>query len=135
MILNVGCGFRLIGDVNVDIKLPCDLKADAHFLPFRENSFKMVLLHHVLEHLKEPIKALDEIMRVGKIVEIRTPISWHPYGHFDKTHLWFFPSDWFRKYARSRKLGISGKLRFDPDRTFLFLAVELRVYLHKFEEN
>ena len=143
--LDIGCGFAHRGSVNVDIKKPCDILCDVHYLPFRSRNsphpknidmnpnppFMKAFLSHVVEHVKNPVKVLDEALRVARFVEVRTPINWHPYGHFDKTHLWFFPTSWFREYAKSRNLGIRGKLRFDRDRTFFWLAVEICVYLVK----
>ena len=41
-----------------------DFVCDAHDLPFADNSFDLVLLIEVLEHLENPQKALDEIYRV-----------------------------------------------------------------------
>ncbi|MEM3578195.1 MAG: class I SAM-dependent methyltransferase [Candidatus Bathyarchaeia archaeon] len=48
--------------------------ADAHYLPFRDRSFDVVKASHVLEHLKNPWKALDEMMRVSsKEITIKFP--------------------------------------------------------------
>ncbi|MMZ50430.1 putative S-adenosylmethionine-dependent methyltransferase [compost metagenome] len=35
-------------------------------LPFRDNSFDLVIACEVFEHLEDPLKALDEIMRVSR---------------------------------------------------------------------
>ena len=46
--------------------------ADAHNLPFKDNSFDNVMLIEVLEHLKAPAKAVSEMHRIldkkGKLV-------------------------------------------------------------------
>ena len=42
------------------------LIADAHKLPFRTNSFNLVICYEVIEHLVNPIRALKEIKRVLK---------------------------------------------------------------------
>jgi ubiquinone/menaquinone biosynthesis C-methylase UbiE len=64
--LNVGCGGDPWGEVRLDINR--DVKptvlADAHFLPFVNGSFDLVLSSHCLEHLNQPLQALNEIMRV-----------------------------------------------------------------------
>jgi hypothetical protein len=69
--LNVGCGLDPWGDVRLD--LGCDfldwhfkptILADAHYLPFRDGAFKKAKSSHVLEHLKCPSKALNELTRV-----------------------------------------------------------------------
>ncbi|MGB9741435.1 MAG: methyltransferase domain-containing protein [Candidatus Bathyarchaeia archaeon] len=38
--------------------------ADAHYLPFKNGAFKVAKASHVLEHLRDPFKALDEMIRV-----------------------------------------------------------------------
>jgi hypothetical protein len=70
--LNVGCGIDPWGDVRVDVScsfidLACkpDVLADAHALPFRDGVFSKVKSHHVLEHLKYPAIALNELTRVA----------------------------------------------------------------------
>jgi ubiquinone/menaquinone biosynthesis C-methylase UbiE len=84
--LDVGCGLRPTGDVNVDLyfgeytehidaldkklvvvsRVNNPVKADAHHLPFRDEVFEEVYSHHVLEHLDDPTKALAEMIRVAK---------------------------------------------------------------------
>lgn len=43
-----------------------DVKADICALPFKENSFDLVLCNHVLEHIPEDAKAMQELYRVLK---------------------------------------------------------------------
>lgn len=81
-VLDVGCGWgrelsRLENAIGIDIILPF-LKtarnyvkndvvlADAHCLPFINNSFDFVVLSEVIEHLKDARKALSELKRVLK---------------------------------------------------------------------
>lgn len=45
------------------------------FLPFKDKSFDLVTCSHVLEHVDDPHRALEEIKRVGKSAYIVTP-SW-----------------------------------------------------------
>ncbi|HSX48994.1 MAG TPA: class I SAM-dependent methyltransferase [Candidatus Saccharimonadales bacterium] len=40
--------------------------ADAHKLPFKANSFDLVICYEVIEHLTNPLKALQEMKRVLK---------------------------------------------------------------------
>jgi len=41
-----------------------DLVADAHTLPFEDNSYEIVICREVLEHVKDPQKVLSELHRV-----------------------------------------------------------------------
>ena len=79
-ILDVGCGEKPTGDVNVDLleyaekkykitnvkKIKNFVNCDAHNLPFRDNSISTIRLHHVIEHLENPLQALREVQRVAK---------------------------------------------------------------------
>jgi ubiquinone/menaquinone biosynthesis C-methylase UbiE len=48
--------------------------ADAHHLPFKDGSFELVKASHLLEHLRNPQKALDEMLRVAtKEVVLKFP--------------------------------------------------------------
>ena len=81
IVLNLGSGIgrfdhylsKDIKPINLDISssvIDVDVIADAHFLPFKDRSFDIVYSIAVLEHLKRPWAAADEIFRVL-----------HPGGH------------------------------------------------------
>jgi len=82
--LNVGCGLDRWGDVRVDVAFSFisahfkpTVLADAHYLPFKDESFEVVKASHTLEHLRDPFKALDEIMRVAtKNMILKFPREW-----------------------------------------------------------
>jgi len=91
VILNIGCGGSakftnpcdIWGDVNADQvkptrKIPNFVLCDAHYLPFKQNVFDTVLLLEVLEHLTNPIQALQQIRSVlcthGRLI-LSTPNS------------------------------------------------------------
>ncbi len=75
-VLDLGCGPRDQAGpvthlgwqyVGVDYSNPAaDFLADAHAIPFQDNTFAAVLSYAVLEHLHTPIVALSEIQRVLK---------------------------------------------------------------------
>jgi predicted SAM-dependent methyltransferase len=44
-----------------------DVKADICDLPFDDNQFDMILCNHVLEHIKDDTKAMQELYRVMKV--------------------------------------------------------------------
>jgi SAM-dependent methyltransferase len=52
--------------IDMDPKCSPDILADAHNLPLSDNSVDGIICKSTLEHLKEPIKAVDEIYRVLK---------------------------------------------------------------------
>ncbi len=65
--------------------------ADAHFLPFKEESFDYITSFEVLEHVKDPNKVVSEINRVLKdsgTCAISVPMTWglhyepHDYRRF-----------------------------------------------------
>lgn len=79
MLLNVGCGHKAVGDVNVDLfpddrsqcgidwepkKVKNFVLADVCFLPFRDNVFSGTYASHVLEHVVNPLLATKELSRV-----------------------------------------------------------------------
>ena len=43
-----------------------DIKMDIHKMPFKNDTFDIILCNHVLEHVNDDIKALKEIIRVMK---------------------------------------------------------------------
>lgn len=101
IILNLGCGERFIGGeslkeyfrlINLDIyKFPeVDIIADAHLLPFKDNSFDAIISQAVLEHTEDPWVVANEIYRILKnkgIVYVEVPFlqGFHP-----------SPSDYYR---------------------------------------
>ena len=62
--------FRKQGNINyttADLYSPiADVKADICQLPFDDNSFDIIFCNHVLEHITDDIKAMQELYRVLK---------------------------------------------------------------------
>ncbi len=53
--------------ITADIESPlAKVKMDIHKIPFKENTFDVVLCNHVLEHVTDDIQAMKEIARVLK---------------------------------------------------------------------
>ena len=89
LVLNIGGGNKKYGfsdEINLDIvQFPkVDVVADAHCLPFKNESFDLAICESVLEHVENPVGVVKEIYRVlkkrGKIYAI-TPFlqRYHSY--------------------------------------------------------
>jgi SAM-dependent methyltransferase len=67
-VLDVGSGVSKLGNkvITIDRFEKADIKADAAFLPIKNNSVDLVFSIAVLEHLKEPYEAVREMHRVLK---------------------------------------------------------------------
>ncbi len=81
MMLDIGCGLSKREDsIGIDLRKvgSVDILADAHSLPFKNETFDHVYSSHTIEHFshKETGKILTEWTRVlksGGIIEIRCP--------------------------------------------------------------
>jgi SAM-dependent methyltransferase len=66
--LEVACGNRRLGPdfINLDLQRTkqVDVLADGCSLPFMDNSFGLVWMEAVLEHLAQPVAAVQEVQRV-----------------------------------------------------------------------
>jgi len=86
VIISLGSGVHRVREdvVNVDV-MPfegVDIVADVHALPFRDNSIDAVIAEFLLEHLKNPRAAVQEMARVlktGGVLYASTPfiIGYH----------------------------------------------------------
>ena len=63
--------FRSLKNINyttTDLLSPlADVKADICNLPFEDNSYDIILCNHVLEHIPDDTKAMQELYRVLKV--------------------------------------------------------------------
>lgn len=91
LILDIGAGDMGLDHPNIvrlDVFLSphCDVVADAHHLPFTDGAFEFVCSLAVLEHLRQPFTAADEMHRVlrpGGYVYCDTSflIAYHGFPH------------------------------------------------------
>jgi ubiquinone/menaquinone biosynthesis C-methylase UbiE len=97
-ILNVGCGRTIMEDAcNVDIDPGCgaDTVCDLNEMPwpFEDDSFEMIYAYHIIEHVAEPYRFIQEIHRVARkdaTVEIETPHYSSPDSWNDISHKYHF---------------------------------------------
>lgn len=117
MKLNVGCGKDIKkGWVNLDfirakgVDKTHDLNKFPY--PFDDDSFDEIYASHIIEHVEDPEKFMQELWRIGKIngkIKIITPhFSCGPLSWGDLTHKRTFSSLAFYNYDLSKKkLGIN----------------------------
>ncbi|MDM8537807.1 class I SAM-dependent methyltransferase [Desulfobacterales bacterium HSG17] len=64
------------------------IQADIANLPFSDKSFDFIICVQVLEHVDDPAKACEEIMRVAHRGFIETPRKWTEFYAGHPTHKW-----------------------------------------------
>jgi len=106
--LNMGCGRDIrAGYVNADSKrLPgvdvvCDFSR--YPWPFRTDAFDEVIAVHIIEHLPDTIRVMEELHRItapGAVVLIEVPHYKHVNAYKDPTHVRFFSEETFDYFGR-----------------------------------
>ena len=120
MRLNLGCGRDIReGYVNVDIvKLPgVDKVFDFNRFPypFKDNMFEEIYVSHVLEHMDDVVRVMEEIHRIckkGAVVKIKVPFFNHHTAFQDPQHRHFFTLASFDYYTDDFKLNFYTKVRY-----------------------
>jgi SAM-dependent methyltransferase len=126
--LDVGCGTKPKGDVNIDFfregfnpqtgdqirggfmsarEIPNFVLADAEHLPFKDESFEVAFSSHTMEHVRNPLLMLREMCRVAKRRAIvRVP---HRRGSGARMphHINYLDEQWFKE--ASEFLGYKGR--------------------------
>jgi predicted SAM-dependent methyltransferase len=118
--LNFGCGKDIRPEyLNVDIiKMPgVDKVVDFNKFPypFKDNTFEEVIIVHVLEHLDNFIKVMQDLHRVcrgGAIIKIWGPYFHHHTAYQDPTHKHFFTLGTFDYFSSNYNLNYYTKARF-----------------------
>lgn len=106
--LNVGCGKNILDDwINVDrtyspkIDLVCDLENAQIDLP--DESVKLFLLSHVLEHIRNSLGLMSELYRLAEpnaVMIIKVPHGFNDEAWEDQTHVRaYFPGS-FRYFSQ-----------------------------------
>ena len=122
MTLDVGCGInKLQGSIGIDRNPSsrADVLADLdHFpYPFRDSSFDALQAVHVIEHLSDVIRAMEEfhrLVRGGGEVFIVTPHYTDFSSFCDPTHRWHLNSFSLRYFGQDHGgFGYYSGARFD----------------------
>jgi len=106
-ILDVGCGInKRPGSIGIDrnprsiADLLCDLD---HFpYPFRDSSFTQLYATHVIEHVSDVMKTIEEFHRLvvpGGTIHLATPHYTDFSSFCDPTHRWHLNSFSFRYFG------------------------------------
>lgn len=126
-VLDVGCGTKPKGDVNIDFfggglnpqtgdqvqgefmsreKIENFVIADAAHLPFKDESFNVVFSSHTIEHVQDPLLMLREMYRVAKRkVIVRFPHRMGS-GAIMPYHINYLDENWFKQ--ASNHIGFKG---------------------------
>jgi len=133
--VNLGCGRNILpGWINVDKIEEADVRWNLNRFPypFESHSIDYVLMKHVLEHLDDVIKVMEEVHRILKphgVVEIIVPYYRHENAFTDPTHKHFFTErsmDYFTDsgiynfYTKARFKVLSFEKRRHGVKTFFF---------------
>lgn len=130
MKLDVGCGHKYKGDVNIDLfieptshrSLEADMRTNTdvklagipnliqadcgsshfRFLPIKNSVFDVTVSNHLIEHIDEPFKLLKEMVRVTKSDGLIKITTPHKLSHNRKwiMHKYSFNFAWFIKAFR-----------------------------------
>ncbi|MBK9169429.1 MAG: class I SAM-dependent methyltransferase [Bryobacterales bacterium] len=120
-ILDVGCGVKTypgaVGvDRNPDVRPDVLWDLDSFPYPFEESSFDSVRAIHVIEHLGDVIKAMEEfhrLLRPGGRLRIETPHYTDFSSFCDPTHRWHLTSFSFRYFGEDHAgFGYYSRCRF-----------------------
>lgn len=107
--LDLGCGTsKRNGYIGVDsLNLPnVDIIHDLNSFPypFADEEIDEIWMDQVLEHLSDPMRAMEEVYRIcrnGAIVQIGVPYFRSVYSVIDPTHKNFFSASWFNYFDPS----------------------------------
>lgn len=159
MILDVGCGHRPVGDVNVDLfphatkhrtlnnaddgpldvtRIQNFVKADAAHLPFRDGAFTTVYSSHLIEHLADPTRMVKELLRVASYsVTIKCPHRLNPAMKRNRFHKHSFNIKWFNSLSEKLRMNCEAEYsawRYLPNIMCPLLRIPLEITV-TFQKN
>ena len=105
--LDVGCGRnKRPGAIGLDSNrdAAADVVGDINrgALPFRDSTFDRVELIHVIEHVEDVVKTIEELHRIAKpggVIRLETPHYTDFSSFCDPTHRWHLNSFSFRYFT------------------------------------
>lgn len=120
-VLDVGCGIKKYpGAVGIDrnpgsdADVICDL--DRFPYPFADNSFEQIRAVHVIEHVADVMRTMEEfhrLLRAGGLLYIATPHYTDFSSFCDPTHRWHLNSYSFRYFGENHGgFGYYSRARF-----------------------
>ncbi len=121
-----GAGREVEHFVNLDLfAVPgVDVAADAQQLPFPDDRFQLIECDAVLEHVRDPVRVMDEIRRVlapGGYLHLVTPFC-HPFHEYPKDYR-RFTLDGLRELSGGMEVAAEG-WRTGPTATMLVFTLE-----------
>jgi SAM-dependent methyltransferase len=121
-----GAGRVVDGCVNVDLfAVPgVDVVSDAELLPFAADTFQRIECDAVLEHVRDPVRVMDELYRVlapGGYLHVVTPFC-HPFHEYPKDFR-RFTLDGLKQMAGPMEVVAEG-WRTGPAATLLVINIE-----------
>jgi SAM-dependent methyltransferase len=108
--------------------IPNFVVAHAEFLPFKDEIFETVFSSHTIEHVKNPQKMLQELLRVTKHqVIVRCP---HRKGSGAKRpfHINYLDEEWFN--TSLKKLGFKSKVAISNSECLITSRLLLHSTVH-----
>ena len=135
-VLNLSAGgslekFEHVVEVEFAVFRHTDVLADAHHLPFDDESFDAVIAMNAFEHYRNPMAVAAELMRVlkpGGRLHIRTaflqPLHEKPWHFYNCTR--YGMAEWFKAFEQQR-LDVSQN--FCPNHSIAWLASECEAAL------
>jgi SAM-dependent methyltransferase len=129
--LDLGCGRQkhpLATGIDVNPNTEADVIHDLDVVPypFADDTFDLVIAHHVLEHLERPLEVLQELHRIcrsGARVDIVTPHFSSPTSWADPTHRHHFSSRSFDYLVAGTQYDFYSSARFRVARRRLVLGM------------
>jgi len=135
-LLDIGCSDKGVWEhapykpttVDINPAWEPDIVADAHSLPFEDNSYDVVTITEILEHVKDDKKCLSEAYRIARkkvIITVPWEEMWtEEFGRFkNPDHIRYYTPDGFRELLM--ELGLVFSTDIIKWGGFMWIGVEI----------